>query len=432
MAADLVLDRPRQGGDGGLVIRFLTPYRRLFTPPGALAFTLAGFLGRLPVSMLSVSTVVLVATVRDSYTLAGAVSATGVAVTAVVAPVLGRWVDRYGQARVAVPAAFVFAAGTIAMLLSVHYGAPDWVLFVTCAGSSGMPSVGAMTRARWAELHRDSPQVRHTANSFEQVVDEVCFMLGPVLAMLLCTLAFPEAGLLTAAVLLVAGTLLFAAQRATEPRVRPCEQARGTAPLRTPGLGVVLATFVATGAIFGSMEVATVAAVDTLGSGSASSAVLALQAAGSCLAGVVFGALRLRGAVANRFVAGVAGMAVAVAPLTAAGSLRALAVLLFFAGMATAPTMATGMTLVQELVPPARLNEGMTTVYTGLLIGISAGAAAGGWTVDHMGPSAASGAYATPAAAGALALLAAAAGRRRLVTAAGRGPAVVVPGGIGD
>jgi MFS family permease len=432
MAADLVLDQLRQGGDGGRVIRFLIPYRRLFTPPGALAFTLAGFAGRLPVSMLSVSTVVLVATVRHSYALAGAVSATGVAVTAVVSPVLGRWVDRYGQARVAVPAAFVFAAGAIAMLLFVHYGAPDWALFVTCAGSSGVPSVGAMARARWAELHPNSPQSRHTANSFEQVVDEVCFMLGPVLAMLLCTFAFPEAGLLTATVLLVGGTLLFAAQRATEPQVRPCEQARGIAPLRAPGLGVVLTTFVATGALFGSMEVATVAAVDRLGSTSASSAVLALQAAGSCLAGLVFGAVRLRGAVANRFVAGVAGMAAAVVPLTAAGSLRALAVLLFFAGMATAPTMATGMTLVQELIPPARLNEGMTTVYTGLLIGISAGAAAGGWTVDHLDASAAPSAYATPVAAGALALLAAVAGRRRLVTAVGRGPAMVVPGGMGN
>ncbi|MGP3952675.1 MFS transporter [Streptomyces sp. 7N604] len=393
------------------MIPFLAPYARVFAPRGALAFTLAGFLARLPVSMLGVSNVVMIAAVRDSYALAGAVSATGVAVTAVTAPLLGRLVDRHGQARVAVPAALVFAVGAAAMLLCVHYGAPDWALFPACAGSLGVPSVGAMTRARWAELHRRSGELRHTANSVEQVLDEISFMLGPVLAMLLCTLAFPEAGLLTAAALLTGGTLLFAAQRSTEPPVRPRAAGGGSGPLRISGLGVVLATFLATGALFGSLEVATVAAVEELGSGPASSAVLALQAAGSCVAGLVFGALRLREPAAGHFAAGTAAMALAVLPLTAAESLSALSALLFLAGMATAPTMVTGMTLVQALVPAGRLNEGMTTVYTGLLVGIAAGAAAGGRTVEHLGAGAA---YWATAAAGALALLIAASGSGRL------------------
>ncbi|MGP3983285.1 MFS transporter [Streptomyces sp. KR80] len=360
------------------------------------------------------STVVMIATTRDSYALAGAVSATGVALTAIMSPLLGRWVDRHGQARVAVPAALVFAAGATAMLLSVRYGAPDWALFVCCAGSSAVPSLGAMTRARWTELYRDDAASRHTAGSFEQVLDELCFMLGPVLAMLLCTTAFPEAGLLTATVLLVAGTLLFAAQRRTEPPVHARIGEGARSPLHNPGLRVVLVTFLATGALFGSMEVATIATVDALGGGSASSALLALQAAGSCVAGLIFGAVPVRGTAPMRFVAGVAAMAVAVLPLLAADGLGTLAVLLFVAGMATAPTMATGMTLVQDVVPAARLNEGMTTVFTGLLIGISAGAAAGGWTVDRLDGAAVSYAYAAPAAAGLLALIAALAGRRRL------------------
>ncbi|WNE96908.1 MFS transporter [Streptomyces luomodiensis] len=385
------------------------PYRRLFAAPGALAFTLAAFVGRLPGSMLGVSTVLMVATVRDSYALAGAVSAAGVAVTAVAGPLLGRLVDRYGQARVAVPAAVVFVAGSAAMVLCVRLGAPAWTLFCCAAGSSGVPSLGSMTRARWAALYRDDPAARHTANSFEQVVDEVCFMAGPALAMVLCTTVRPEAGLSTAAVLLLAGTLLFAAQRRTEPPPEP-RPARGRV-LLTPGLRVILVTFLATGAVFGSMEVATVAAVGSYGGSAASSAVLALQAAGSCVAGLVFGALPPRGTAAGRLVTGVAAMAVAVLPLLTAHSLATLAPLLFVAGMATAPTMITGMTLVHRLIPAARLNEGMTTVYTGLLIGISTGAAAGGWTVDHLGP--ASG-YLAPAIAAALAFAVAWTGRGRL------------------
>ncbi|MET7934627.1 MFS transporter [Streptomyces sp. NPDC005322] len=389
----------------------LTPYRRLFTAPGTLAFTLAAFVGRLPGSMLGVGTVLMIATVRDSYALAGAVSATGVAATAVAGPLLGRLVDRYGQARVAVPAAVVFTLGATAMVLCVHHGAPAWALFCCAAGSSGVPALGAMTRARWAALYRDDPAARHTANSFEQVVDEACFMAGPALAMVLCTAAFPAAGLITAAALLLTGTLLFAAQRRTEPPPSPRGPADRAALLRTPGLRVLLLTFLATGAVFGSMEVATVAAVRSLGDGSASGAVIALQAAGSCAAGLVFGALPLRGPAATRFVTGVAAMALALLPLLTADRLTTLAPLLFLAGMATAPTMITGMNLVHRLIPAARLNEGMTTVYTGLLIGISAGAAAGGWTVDHLAPASP---YTTPATAAALATAVALVGWRRL------------------
>ncbi|MFH8810595.1 MFS transporter [Streptomyces hygroscopicus] len=387
----------------------LAPYRRLFAAPGALAFTLAAFVGRLPGSMLGVSTVLMIATVRDSYALAGAVSATGVAVTAVAGPLLGRLVDRYGQARVAIPAVVCYVAGATAMVLCVHLGAPAWTLFCCAAGSSGVPSLGSMTRARWAALYRDDPAARHTANSFEQVVDEVCFMAGPALAMVLCTTVLPEAGLITAAALLFTGTLLFAAQRRTEPPPGP-RPARGRA-LLTPGLRVILTTFLATGAVFGSMEVATVAAVESFGHSTASSAVLALQAAGSCAAGLVFGALPPRGTAGGRLVTGVAAMALAVLPLLAAHSLATLAPLLFLAGMATAPTMITGMTLVHRQIPAARLNEGMTTVYTGLLIGISTGAAAGGWTVDHLG---ATSAYLTPVTAAAVAFAIAWAGRSRL------------------
>ena len=402
---------PGVGGPRRSAGHLLAPYRRILAVPGALAFTLAGLVARLPTSMLGVATVAMIAAVRDSYALAGAVSATGAVVTAATAPLVGRLVDRYGQARVAVPGAAVFACGATAMLLCVRLGAPDWALFVCCAGSCSIPSIGAMTRARWTEMFRDDAAAGHTANSLEQVLDELCFMVGPALAMVLCTAVFPEAGLLCAVVLLVGGTVLFTAQRRTEPPARPPAPGSAGAALRLPGLGVVTAVFLATGVLFGSMEVSTVAVLDALGGGAANGGVLALQAAGSCLAGVVFGSVTLRGPLVGRFTTGIAAMAAGVLPLTVADGLGVLAALLFLAGTATAPTMISGMTLVQRLVPAGRLTEGMSTAYTGLLVGISAGAATAGQVVDGFG---AARGYAVPATAGALALAVALAGSGRL------------------
>lgn len=92
------------------------------------------------------------------------------------------------------------------------------------------------------------------------------------------------------------------------------------------------------------------------------------------------------------------------------GSLPVLAGCLLLAGAATAPTMVTGMTLVQRLTPQAQLNEGMTLAVTALLGGVAAGSAVGGWAVEHAGTVAG---YAAPMCSAALALAVAAAGTRR-------------------
>lgn len=84
------------------------------------------------------------------------------------------------------------------------------------------------------------------------------------------------------------------------------------------------------------------------------------------------------------------------------GSLRVLAGALLVAGTATAPTMVTAMTLVQERTPEGRLNEGMSLVVTALLTGIACGSASGGWAADHLGAATA---YAIPALAASAACL---------------------------
>ncbi|MFD3664297.1 MFS transporter [Streptomyces sp. NPDC058659] len=352
------------------------PYLRLFTLPGTRAFTAGNLIARLPMGMFGVSAVIMIAGRYDSYALAGSVTATGLAAGALAAPWIARLVDRHGQARIAVPATAYAVLGHLLLVLCVHEKAPVWALFLVAATTATAPNTGGMSRARWAHLLRGDPDALHTANSFEQATDELCFMLGPVLAALLCSTLFPEAGTLAAAALFLTGVLFFAAQRSTEPPIAP-RTAAGS-PLRTRGMVPLLAVFLATGAVFGSMEVVTLAYVD----GPVAGPVLALQAAGSCAAGLLYGRARRTA----RLRTCLAAMAVLMTmPLLGAttGSLLALAGGLLLAGMATAPTLVTGMGLVQRLTPTAQLNEGMTLAVTALLAGLAAGSATGGWSADH-------------------------------------------------
>ncbi|MFB7293668.1 MFS transporter [Actinacidiphila glaucinigra] len=388
------------------------PYRRLLALPGTRAFTAGNLLARLPMGMFGVSAVVMIAAGYGSYALAGAVTATGLAATAVVAPWTARLVDRLGQARVAVPAAGLAALGSLALVVCVRLHAPLWTLFAAYAATATTPNTGGMARARWAHLYRDDERARHVANSFEQAADEVCFMLGPVLAAFLCTALFPEAGTLTGALLLFGGILLFAAQRGTEPPPVPrCAAGRDSGAGRA-AVPAVLLTFLATGAVFGALEVTTIAFADAQGHRGAAGAVLALQAAGSCAAGLLYGLRRPRGGAGGRFAASVALMAVLMLgplPAAALGGLWLLAPALLLAGMATAPTMINGMALIQHRVPPGRLNEGMTLAVTALLGGIAAGSFTAGSVVEHRGAVTA---YAIPAVAAATAAAVAAASLR--------------------
>src|SRR5690606_13622272 len=133
-------------------------------------------------------------------------------------------------------------------------GWADWVLYVACVGIGCVPSLGAMIRARWAALYRGTPQL-HTAYSFESVVDEVCFIFGPIISIGLSTAWFPVAGPLLAACFLAVGVFWLSAKRATEPAPNPREGEGGGTALRSGGLQVLVATFAGTGAVFGAVDV---------------------------------------------------------------------------------------------------------------------------------------------------------------------------------
>ncbi|GAA3767305.1 MFS transporter [Streptomyces phyllanthi] len=388
-----------------------SPYRALFAAPGSRAFTAAGLIGRMPLSMTGVGVVTMVSQLTGRYGLAGALTATVALSAAVAGPQVSRLVDQYGQRRVLRPAALFTLVAASGLLLAAHHGWPDWVLFVCSACVGCTPSAGAMTRARWAALYRGTPRL-HTAYSFESVVDEVCFVLGPIISIGLSTAWFPEAGLLLAAAFLAVGVFWLTAQRATEPAPHPRERhGGGRSALRSPGLRVLVLAFAATGAIFGAVDVVTVAFADEQGHKGAASVVLALYAAGSCVAGIVFGLMRFTGAAERRWLLGVCGMAVSMIPLLLVGNLPFLAVALFVAGLSIAPTMITTMSLIEEHVPRAHLTEGMTWVSTGLAVGIALGSSVSGWVIDAVGAEAG---YGVPVVSGAVAVAVGFLGYRRL------------------
>lgn len=388
------------------------PYGALFRTPGSRAFTAAGFVARMPLSMAGIGIIAMVSQMRGDYGLAGAVSATFTLSMAFCGPRISRAVDRRGQSGVLPPAAGLSVIALGALLLCARYDAPVWTLFGCAAVAGAMPNMAAMVRARWTHALKGSDRL-HTAYSLESVVDELTFVVGPALSVALCAALFPEAGPLVAGVLLMLGILMFVPQKRTEPPVvrLPDGHPGGGSAIRGGALRLLALTLVAGGAVVGTVDVVSVAFAERQGSPAGAGAVLSVYAAGSAVAGLVFGALKLTTPLPRLLVLGTAGTALTTLPLLLVGNLVTLSAAVFLPGLFFAPTMIVVMGLVERTVPPAALTEGMTWAITGLSVGVASGAAVSGVIVDRFGPG---GGFLVAVAAGAAALLTALCARRPL------------------
>jgi MFS family permease len=365
------------------------PYAAVLRTPGTLRFSAAGALARLPMSMVGIGAVLMVQGLYDSYAMAGRVAAVLGLAQAFLAPQLARWVDRRGQRTVLLPALGVSVIGLGGLITAAVLGAPEWVLwsFAALAGGS-QGSYGSMVRARWNHA-LDDPRRLHTAYSLESSIDELVYIVGPVLATTLATAVAAPSALVLAGVAALVGGLLFLVQRATEPPVVvPDAEARHRPVALIPGMPVMVLIFVAMGVIFGSVEVTTVAFAEELGSKGLSGVVLAVFALGSLVAGLAYGARHFTSSAARRFVIGMAALGLGVSLVLLAHSLWTLAAAMFVAGLAIAPTIITGNGLVQDMVGRHQLTEALTWVGTSIGIGTSLGASIAGARVDDAGAAA--------------------------------------------
>jgi len=432
----------RRGRAGGWASRAggpVRPYVEVLRLPGALGFSSAGFVARMPMSMFGLGTVLLIAALTRRYGLAGVVAAVGSVGYAVAAPQFAKLTDRYGQRRVLRPQVMVFTAATVALMVLAEAQAPLAVVLISSllAGAT-MPSMGPMVRARWSALLTGTTRL-HTAFSLESVADEIIFTVGPVAVALLATDVYPAAGLAAALLLCLVGTVLFTAQRRTEPPPRPRAGGgttmAGSLPARARAArrprAAVLVTLVPVygllGAMFAAIELSTVAFAGEHGHKQLAGLVLGMYALGSAGGGLWYGSRHWRSPLPRRFVITLSLMTSGVAMFWWQPGFASLFPVIFVAGAAIAPTLITGYSLIDHLAPPERRTECMTWLSSAIGVGLAIGAPVAGRLIDLYGARAG---YLLAVAAGAAALVTCLAGLKRLRTPAldtGAGSAPAAP-----
>jgi MFS family permease len=374
----------------------LSTYREVLRIPGALKFSSAGFLARLPIAIVGLGIVIYISGVSGSYAIAGILAAAFQLSAAGFALVTSRLVDHHGQHTVLPILVAVHALALIAFIGTVQFGLPLLVqgLTVAIAGAS-QPAIGAVVRARWAyaigrQGDTSSPKLRG-AFALESIIDELIFTLGPLLVATMALHLSLSSPLVLAAIVSVAGVVLLAAQRSTEPppsgKTSSAEHPRRSA-IRLPGMPAAVLAAMGLGFIFGSYEVTAIAFTERQGAPAAVGLVLALWAMGSMAGGLWFGSRHWKIRLPTQALICAVVLVLVLIPQAFIQSVPMLVAVTFLSGAAVAPALISGFSLAERLVPNVQLTEGLTWSNSGLAVGFSGGAAVAGLVIDSLGTSA--------------------------------------------
>ncbi|WP_022867289.1 MFS transporter [Schaalia vaccimaxillae] len=364
----------------------LSTYAEILKLKGAWRFSFVGLVLRLPMSMTSISTILLIKAEYGNYSMAGAVSAVNVVALALCAPTLSRLVDRHGQLKIMGPSLAVSALSTLGLLLAALTHAPAWILFV-CAALAGATwgSPGALVRSRWAHVV-DEPGQLTTAYAFEAAMDELVFILGPVLSTVLGTTIHPGTGVSLSFTFLALGGAGFLSQRRSEPTPVPrIEGEVRQSVIRRPAVVVMALTYIGAGMMFGSNDVAVVAFAEEQGAEAMSGVLLAIFSLGSLAAALVYGARPWGAPLWKLFAIGVVALAAGTSMYLFAHNLWIMALVMVATGMACAPTMTNVNMIIAKVVPARQLTEGLTWMSTSMNLGVSLGSAVAGPPIDRFG-----------------------------------------------
>jgi MFS family permease len=362
-------------------------YVAILRTPHARPLVLASLVGRLSSGAGPLALVLFVQDATGSFAAAGAASAATALANGLLAPLRGRLVDRYGQRRCLPPLALSFAValvGVVAVARPEPGRVAATVVLAAAAGAT-VPPLSASMRVLWVSLVGRGPELQ-TAYALDAVLEELLFVVGPLLAGTIAAAVDPAAGLLTAAGLALVGTTGFVVSPVSRAWSGSQAGPAGWAgAMASRGMRTLALALAGVGGAIGIWEIGVVAAARREGAIEVAGILLAAWAAASAVGGLWYGAQSWRAAAGRRFLVLLALLALACAPMAAAPSLALLGVVVAVVGLLIAPLESSAFVLAAELAPPGTLTESATWVTTAMNVAAAAGIAAAGALVDRTG-----------------------------------------------
>ncbi|HEY7945650.1 MAG TPA: MFS transporter [Casimicrobiaceae bacterium] len=361
-------------------------YRAFLRLPDVARLLATAFLSRLPIGSLSLAMLMHVRALTGSFALAGLTVGVDLAASAIIAPALGRIIDRRGPRSVLLATGIVCPMALLCILLADRLALPTAGLIAAAAIAGAFaPPITVLTRTVW-RYRFDDLNERRTAFALDAVLIEMAFTLGPLLVAALLAVASPRVAFAAAWSLVTLAVPVFALSPALKYwRHQPGAERRLLGPLSEPRLlvafGVTFLVMFALGLLeIGYAGFATAAAMPAF-----AGVLIAINSLGSGASGLVYGGLQPATPIERQLPWLLLLLAVPLVGHALTTSPWLLATLALVAGIGIAPSLTVVMLLVSANAPSRYATEAFTWSTTFLVGGLGAGNAVGGRIVEIHG-----------------------------------------------
>ena len=365
-------------------------YRRFLRLPDTAALLAVALVARMPIGMLSLALLMHLRALVGSFATAGAIVGGYLVASALVAPILGRTVDRRGLTGVLLLTGTVQPSALLLILLADPLGLPVVAIAALAIVAGALaPPISVLTRTLWR--HRfDEGELRRTAFAVDAVLVEINFTVGPALVALFLAVATPAVAFGVAVLFTAIAAPLFLNSPAPRYWRREVAGARTRflGPLGERRLLHVYAISITLAFVFGLLEVGYPGFATRAGMPAVGGILIAINSIGSAAGGIAYGGLALRAPVERQLPWMLAVLALPIALHALVASPWILALPAIVAGLLVAPSLSAVSMLVATHAPARHATEAFTWQMTSIVSGVGAGMAVGGWLVDRHGPAA--------------------------------------------
>lgn len=359
-------------------------YTRLLSDPGHATLSLFGLLVRFPVAMRSISCIMLISATMDSLWIAGTVAGTLMITQAIASPVLGRFADKFSQRKVLIITCCCHVIAILSLIGLVLLNMHLWAIMAAAiaTGCSSVP-VDGFIRTRWAAMVTD--EALRTAYALETVLDEIIFLLGPLIAIVLATAWHPAAGLALCATLTFSGSLALVLHRRSEPVIVHKSEESDRRAISMLWVRALMISYAAVGLFLGSIDVMMIAYAKEVGNPTLAGVLLSICAAGSLVGGTCYGAMNWSLSQPRLLLITSATLCAGTLPLIFTSVPVLMGISAFIAGLSVAPLLITCSNLLESLTPKGCLSEGFSWLSSAGWLGFSLGVSLGGQLSDQSG-----------------------------------------------